>query len=401
LYLQLKNVSSICLVFFQGCYILIIFQINTIKADTKLNKLTPVLSATIKKAQRLHSVDASTQTVPETPEGTPKKTQGLESKPHIKREHSGTRDSSDGPFLTPPSDYPLTIQTAKKPARRQIPFPPQENVPQTAQIQPPFDNPPLPVPCPYPPPGYQFLPQSSYNTNWPQENGEYSVQPVTEPFQPISVITNGCTDYRYNEHQPFSELPEQEAVNTAPIPEDALDKLFGDGPVEAAEPDYNWDQIEEEMARLYGEAFTEDDGKALSEPEIEPEVKPAAPPEDQDDVNLELLGRLHEAQLQSRLEHIRKHWPLERQARLKRRFVELFGREDEEDLLAQVSPKEAAKCKQRIAPWIVKHLMPLYKEKRIASRHLFKSLAKHISDLLIQRNLHPGKNHFYVLSELF
>lgn len=86
------------------------------------------------------------------------------------------------------------------------------------------------------------------------------------------------------------------------------------------------------------------------------------------------------------LKNYRKH------GRIKEKFIELFGDTDEE--MMPNSPicieEHLTACKERIAPWIVKHLMPFYKKRRIKNRQLFKVVAKHIADMLIIENTFPG-----------
>lgn len=86
------------------------------------------------------------------------------------------------------------------------------------------------------------------------------------------------------------------------------------------------------------------------------------------------------------LKNYRKH------GRVKEKFLELFGETDEE--MMPDSPicieEHLTACKERIAPWIVKHLMPFYKKRRIKNRQLFKVVAKHIADMLIIENTFPG-----------
>ena len=80
--------------------------------------------------------------------------------------------------------------------------------------------------------------------------------------------------------------------------------------------------------------------------------------------------------------------------RIKDKFLELFGESDAEDTLPD-SPvcieEHLQACKERIAPWIVKHLTPFYKHKRIFSRELFKTTCRHVTDMLIINDTFPGK----------
>ncbi|KAI4489238.1 hypothetical protein M0804_004736 [Polistes exclamans] len=89
------------------------------------------------------------------------------------------------------------------------------------------------------------------------------------------------------------------------------------------------------------------------------------------------------------LTNYRKH------GRIKRKFIQLFGESDEEEMMPD-SPicieEHLTACKERIAPWIVKYLMPFYKKRRIKDRQLFKAVAKHIADMLIIENTFPEES---------
>lgn len=82
--------------------------------------------------------------------------------------------------------------------------------------------------------------------------------------------------------------------------------------------------------------------------------------------------------------------------RIRRKFVQLFGPEDDDDDFGPYSPSMElddvilTSCKHRIAPWIVKSLMRPMKERLIANRFLFKKLAKTIAERLILLNQYPG-----------
>lgn len=86
------------------------------------------------------------------------------------------------------------------------------------------------------------------------------------------------------------------------------------------------------------------------------------------------------------LTNYRKH------GRVKEKFLQLFGESDEEEMMPD-SPicieEYLPACKERIAPWIVKYLMPFYKNRRIKGRQLFKAVAKYIADMLIIENTFP------------
>ncbi|XP_031368119.1 uncharacterized protein LOC116186071 [Apis dorsata] len=84
-----------------------------------------------------------------------------------------------------------------------------------------------------------------------------------------------------------------------------------------------------------------------------------------------------------------------RHGRVKEKFIELFGETDDEEMMPD-SPicieEHLTACKERIAPWIVKHLMPFYKKRRIKDRQLFKIVAKHVADMLIIENTFPEQD---------
>ncbi|XP_071643698.1 uncharacterized protein [Temnothorax longispinosus] len=81
-----------------------------------------------------------------------------------------------------------------------------------------------------------------------------------------------------------------------------------------------------------------------------------------------------------------------RHGRVKEKFLRLFGESEDEEMMPD-SPicieEHLPACKERIAPWIVKYLMPFYKKRRIKDRQLFKAVAKYITDMLIIENTFP------------
>lgn len=109
--------------------------------------------------------------------------------------------------------------------------------------------------------------------------------------------------------------------------------------------------------------------------------------------NIWLVERVYqESKLKARMTELslkdcRKH------GRVKEKFIELFGESDDEGMTTD-SPicieEHLTACKERIAPWVVKYLMPFYKKRRIKNRELFKVVAKHIADMLIIENTFPG-----------
>lgn len=86
--------------------------------------------------------------------------------------------------------------------------------------------------------------------------------------------------------------------------------------------------------------------------------------------------------------------------RLRWRFRELFGDEDDADdydvfapysPTLELNPVLMASCKRRIAPWIVRSLMAPLSEGMIANRFLFKRLAKHLAERIIVVDQYPGE----------
>nr|CAD7262069.1 unnamed protein product [Timema shepardi] len=78
-----------------------------------------------------------------------------------------------------------------------------------------------------------------------------------------------------------------------------------------------------------------------------------------------------------------------KKARVRKRFIELFGSNDG-DILC--SDKEIIVFKDRISSWIVKYLMPFYRQRRITSRPLFKYLARHIANSIINKDWYPAED---------
>lgn len=107
-------------------------------------------------------------------------------------------------------------------------------------------------------------------------------------------------------------------------------------------------------------------------------------------------SRLKSTMLEMSLLNYRKY------GRIKNKFIALFGESDDEEGLPE-SPvcieEHLQACKERIAPWIVKHLTPFYNQKRISSRELFKTICRHITDMLIINNTFPGGYFFFMKRE--
>ncbi|XP_003394531.1 uncharacterized protein LOC100643439 isoform X1 [Bombus terrestris] len=111
--------------------------------------------------------------------------------------------------------------------------------------------------------------------------------------------------------------------------------------------------------------------------------------------NIWLVERVYqESKLKARMTELSLK-DCRRHGRVKEKFIELFGESDDEDMTTD-SPicieEHLTACKERIAPWIVKYLMPFYKKRRIKNRELFKVVAKHIADMLIIENTFPEQD---------
>ncbi|KAK0183374.1 hypothetical protein PV327_001423 [Microctonus hyperodae] len=98
------------------------------------------------------------------------------------------------------------------------------------------------------------------------------------------------------------------------------------------------------------------------------------------------VSKLKAKMMELSMRNYRKH------GRLREKFLVLFGESDEQEMMPD-SPihieEHLTACKERIAPWVVKYLMPYYTKKIIQDRLLFKTVAKHIADMLIIENTFP------------
>lgn len=100
------------------------------------------------------------------------------------------------------------------------------------------------------------------------------------------------------------------------------------------------------------------------------------------------VAKLREKMTEISVKNYRKH------GRLKVKFCALFGEDEAEEMMPE-SPirieEHLTECKERIAKWVVKYLMPFYRDKIIIqNKLLFKAVAKHIADMLILKNTFPG-----------
>lgn len=184
------------------------------------------------------------------------------------------------------------------------------------------------------------------------------------------------------------------------------------------QPSLDW--MEEELARVCGEGSEEKsspiimspqenpnsslpielseklvEGNSLNnnniKPEIEkiqenntaPSIKPLA-----NGFSWRLLRKKNEAELERKLKKIEMNGGTEKRARLERRFTELFGPDDVHPSALNGKRKD----REEIAALTVKHLMPMYKKQKIASKDLFKKLAKQISNCIMEKVDCPGEN---------
>lgn len=79
----------------------------------------------------------------------------------------------------------------------------------------------------------------------------------------------------------------------------------------------------------------------------------------------------------------------ERRRYVQKKMIQLFGPIDEP--LIQMSEENITICRKRIASVVVSELTPLYQNKRISSKYLFKQLAKRLTASLMETSYAPGK----------
>ncbi|XP_034241843.1 uncharacterized protein LOC117645662 [Thrips palmi] len=188
-------------------------------------------------------------------------------------------------------------------------------------------------------------------------------------------------------------------------------------PDDSSEP--SMESIEEEMARVCGERVdspipspvplkdspppkpcpinlpmpTPQPDSLETKKAVSGRIKPVPPdvPNGQTVPNWHLLRLKHESDLQRKMKRLEEEEGPEKRARLEKRFLELFG---PDELVVVGSPNgiiPEKKDKDAIAALTVKHLMPLYKKQKIASKDLFKKLAKHISAKLMENQNNPDE----------
>ncbi|KAK3930178.1 ATP-dependent DNA helicase Q5 [Frankliniella fusca] len=178
------------------------------------------------------------------------------------------------------------------------------------------------------------------------------------------------------------------------------------------------DWMEEEMARVCGEesedkppptisseeitslTFPSDNSKNAVEeiplnnnnyntkPLLENNILASIKPPSTNVFNWRQIRKKNEAELERKLKEIEKSGGAEKRARLERRFTELFGPDD----VSTSTSTGKRKDREEIASLTVKHLMPMYKKQKIASKELFKKLAKRLSDSILEKEESPGES---------
>ncbi|XKL61897.1 hypothetical protein PGB90_001730 [Kerria lacca] len=78
--------------------------------------------------------------------------------------------------------------------------------------------------------------------------------------------------------------------------------------------------------------------------------------------------------------------------KLDEKFVQLFGKDHAIDYYFLSDEQKSITCRKRIAKYVVVELTNYYNKKKIASKQLFKTMAKHITSILLGRSLFPDPN---------
>lgn len=76
--------------------------------------------------------------------------------------------------------------------------------------------------------------------------------------------------------------------------------------------------------------------------------------------------------------------------KLDEKFTQLFGKDHAIDYYFLSDEQKSITCRKRIAKHVVMELTNHYNQKKIASKQLFKTMAKHITSILLSRSLFPG-----------
>ncbi|XP_065222543.1 uncharacterized protein LOC135847074 [Planococcus citri] len=82
--------------------------------------------------------------------------------------------------------------------------------------------------------------------------------------------------------------------------------------------------------------------------------------------------------------------PPTKKQKLEEKFVQLFGIDHAVDYYCLTNEQKSIACRKRIAKFVVIELTNFYVQKRIATKQLFKTLAKHITSVLLGRSLYPS-----------
>lgn len=94
--------------------------------------------------------------------------------------------------------------------------------------------------------------------------------------------------------------------------------------------------------------------------------------------------------------------PVKKRKKLDEHFTRLFGKDHNIDYYFLTDEQKSLTCRKRIAKYVVGELTNYYNKKKIASKDVFKTLAKHITSLLLGRSLYPGEmNNFDMYEYLF
>lgn len=87
--------------------------------------------------------------------------------------------------------------------------------------------------------------------------------------------------------------------------------------------------------------------------------------------------------------------PPAKKQKLEEKFVQLFGVDHGIDYYFLTDEQKSIACRKRIAKFVVMELTSYYVKKKIASKQLFKTLAKHITSMLLGRSLYPSECSSY------
>ncbi|XP_054272176.1 uncharacterized protein LOC128992563 [Macrosteles quadrilineatus] len=117
--------------------------------------------------------------------------------------------------------------------------------------------------------------------------------------------------------------------------------------------------------------------------------------ENEDDSSLQQLGKskrlsnwfAEETAQSCNLSRILMRMTTKQREKVMKKIKDLFG--DDHCSQLELSEANIAICRKRIASVVVMELTPVYQAKRIASRHLFKFLAKKITQSIMEKSLAP------------